>query len=420
MAYTTKRDVSDTKRLRTITSYSYTSGVATSSDTVSLSSVTANLWEKTWVRTPGFRQLKSTGQSLPDNSYTYTEWRMTPTYGRCLNPTQYGVNGWTRTDAVYGPYVGIGVFQPQPIIPESAVYFRLIEKVKGQQWNASVFLAEGRKTSTMVAARATHLALMANALLRGNFPGFVKRFHQSVVPPTRSAERRFNRHYGRDARAAAGNAWLEYSYGWRPFMGDVRDAVNTLMDVADQPEKRVCRVSASMRTKYTTNLPEGRIFTDTGLNLYVRGYYVRDVNESLRVVWRCSPNAADLPARFGLLNPAEVVWELVPFSFVVDWFLPIGDYLSALDVPFRFNHLGGTVGRRVSAKMTTIMTRAENPNQAVSGFTGHSDYFQVTRTRLASVPVPKLSQLMVEANLGSSRVASSLALLNQQLSRLRR
>jgi hypothetical protein len=31
----------------------------------------------------------------------------------------------------------------------------------------------------------------------------------------------------------------------------------------------------------------------------------------------------------GLEDPLSTAWELVPYSFVADWFLPIGDYLSA-------------------------------------------------------------------------------------------
>lgn len=33
---------------------------------------------------------------------------------------------------------------------------------------------------------------------------------------------------------------------------------------------------------------------------------------------------------YGLANPAEIAWELVPFSFVVDWFYPINLYLTAM------------------------------------------------------------------------------------------
>lgn len=35
----------------------------------------------------------------------------------------------------------------------------------------------------------------------------------------------------------------------------------------------------------------------------------------------------------GLNNPVGVVWELVPFSFVIDWFLPIGKLIDTMELP---------------------------------------------------------------------------------------
>lgn len=42
-----------------------------------------------------------------------------------------------------------------------------------------------------------------------------------------------------------------------------------------------------------------------------------------------NPNV-DTLNRLGALNPLSVVWELVPFSFVADWFINIGDCISEL------------------------------------------------------------------------------------------
>jgi hypothetical protein len=35
-------------------------------------------------------------------------------------------------------------------------------------------------------------------------------------------------------------------------------------------------------------------------------------------------------ATTGFTNPINLGWELIPFSFVLDWFLPVGQYLEAL------------------------------------------------------------------------------------------
>lgn len=42
-----------------------------------------------------------------------------------------------------------------------------------------------------------------------------------------------------------------------------------------------------------------------------------------------NPNLAMI-SQFGLANPLAIAWELVPFSFVLDWFVNVGDYLSSL------------------------------------------------------------------------------------------
>jgi hypothetical protein len=35
-------------------------------------------------------------------------------------------------------------------------------------------------------------------------------------------------------------------------------------------------------------------------------------------------------AQTGFTNPINLAWEVLPYSFVVDWFLPIGPYLETL------------------------------------------------------------------------------------------
>lgn len=127
---------------------------------------------------------------------------------------------------------------------------------------------------------------------------------------------------------------------------------------------------------------------------------------------------ADLPGRFGLLNPLEVIWELVPFSFVADWFLPIGDYLSALDASSRFTHEGGSWGQRREIVMDYKMTRhGLTPPSKDSGKAMTTSLY-IARDPMASMPTPTLAGLAFQPKLGIARTISGIALLSQQLSRL--
>lgn len=45
--------------------------------------------------------------------------------------------------------------------------------------------------------------------------------------------------------------------------------------------------------------------------------------------------------RYGLLNPAALLWELQPLSFVADWFTGLGSFLQALSLGFGLRFQNG-------------------------------------------------------------------------------
>lgn len=55
-----------------------------------------------------------------------------------------------------------------------------------------------------------------------------------------------------------------------------------------------------------------------------------------------------------MLNPQSIAWELTPWSFVIDWFIPIGNYLNNLDAFASYHtkafHRTTIVKRRVRGK----------------------------------------------------------------------
>jgi hypothetical protein len=53
-----------------------------------------------------------------------------------------------------------------------------------------------------------------------------------------------------------------------------------------------------------------------------------------------------LPQALGLTNPLSIAYEVTPFSFLADWFIPIGDFLSILDATLGFAFLSGSYTTR--------------------------------------------------------------------------
>jgi len=61
--------------------------------------------------------------------------------------------------------------------------------------------------------------------------------------------------------------------------------------------------------------------------------------------------------QLGVANPLNTVWELVPLSFVVDWFIPIGDFLRALTGPLGTTFSHGYEDHVIEADVTVDFCR---------------------------------------------------------------
>jgi hypothetical protein len=110
----------------------------------------------------------------------------------------------------------------------------------------------------------------------------------------------------------------------------------------------------------------------------------------------------------GLLNPLSLAWELLPYSFVIDWFLPIGDYLAATTA---------------SAGMTWVngWSRTERKQRATANiFNGLIDDVNViySRTVWNGIVSPAIFlRLMDGLSDSNARMASAASLLQQAFHR---
>lgn len=83
----------------------------------------------------------------------------------------------------------------------------------------------------------------------------------------------------------------------------------------------------------------------------------------------------------GLNVPLQIAWELVPFSFVLDWFLPVGEVLSAFEPKRFFGSLSAEIrflSRGYSVKNEALVKRAVIRKNNVS-IDDYIDYFSRRR-----------------------------------------
>lgn len=202
----------------------------------------------------------------------------------------------------------------RPLINKS--FSELVETLKGDNANLLMLLGEGHESLKMIVDRLNKLHNAARALRRGNIRKFTRALR---VKPKR-------RHLRWGTRKVAQNfsgLWLEYHFGWSPMLADMHDAAVFLSkpwSVAQKPRK-----GASSVDRHVTTVEEW-------WNTY-------SVHQGVDAIVS-NPNKA-LVNRLGLANPVYVAWDLVPFSFVVDWFTDIGAFLGSFNAFYGYDTRNG-------------------------------------------------------------------------------
>jgi hypothetical protein len=118
--------------------------------------------------------------------------------------------------------------------------------------------------------------------------------------------------------------WLEMQYGWKPLLSDAKGAAENLARIR-LSDRVVCQIKASANQIETKSTPITFNSKEVG-----RSLWERRTQTKFGLRYRMDSALATFLAQSGFTNPLNLAWEVLPFSFVVDWFAPIGPYLEAL------------------------------------------------------------------------------------------
>lgn len=182
--------------------------------------------------------------------------------------------------------------------------------------------------------------------------------------------------------------YLEYVYGWLPLMSDIHGIVELAKQQGVRPLLLEGRGSSSQ---------QGQHGTSTYNNFSSKCITTVD-SVSCKGTVRCNiwgridPNAAGLRAlnQLGLLNPVSLAWDLVPWSFVVDWFVPIGNVLQALTAPAGLIFVDGTISAKwtMNGSFTNRFYLWDVANTKGSPATGLVEHRSWRRDTLNNWPMP--------------------------------
>jgi hypothetical protein len=136
--------------------------------------------------------------------------------------------------------------------------------------------------------------------------------------------------YTKEVGKIAAESWLEYAFGWRPFIGDIEDAFKALDNLRD--EERHVNVSAGGQSdKFGGNVNgQQGLYGYLKVQTYDQWWYKCHVRYKGCIVIKPQTTNADLAKNWGF-HPDQFVptaWELIPWSFLADYFTNIGDILA--------------------------------------------------------------------------------------------
>lgn len=233
---------------------------------------------------------------------------------------QVGVCGWTYGYPVYSESIS----QIKERADKMAV-IKLLNKAKDSKFNGMVAYAESKQTHRLIGDFAVKMAKVLTNLRRGDLVSAGKVVGLTIGK--RAATRYRKRHKGLkskdDIDQMLASGVLSVQYGIRPLISDVIGAAELYA------QKRVFEVINRAKASQKVVFDEDHEFV-AGTTKHIgnrKGYVI--------VTYGCyfttGSEILHTMKQLGITNPLLVAWELMPWSFVIDWVFPFGNYLSSLD-----------------------------------------------------------------------------------------
>lgn len=255
----------------------------------------------TWKRAP----------CLVDIAQVGTLYRWCGAYPNQVSTAYWGQGIWLAGNAPPDYFLGT-TFLPQPALDlqrmSDVVITGAWAKAQTSEILAMATLAEAGKTVQSVTSILKRLFKIGRALKKGDFWTL-----RRELTPKQLADR-----------------WMEGRYAIRPLVYDMAGIFKALK-AKMKPLRQTFRSGDSDQVTAT----QSGIQTYSSASFYGFGYgNVKACKSAIRTATARSGVLAAIESIsqssiWGLDQPFETIWELIPFSFVVDWFFNVGKTIAA-------------------------------------------------------------------------------------------
>lgn len=247
---------------------------------------------------------------------------------------------WHRADA-------IGVFPTYPFdlskatsamvnIATEAASMDAIKRIQKltQSFNGLNFLGELRETVHMIRHPAAALANATNSFLLDAQTARRK-------SGTRNGLKLQGKAAVRNFKSVLPELWLEYSFGLAPLLGDIEDMAKASLKLTEA--SNVKRVTGKGGVEYclSPSYSESSVLSGIPMNarVYTEDYYLVScyITAGVKVEQNLDQGLKNL-VTYGGFDASQIIptaWELLPWSFFIDYFSNIGDVLNAHSVDLK-------------------------------------------------------------------------------------
>lgn len=293
----------------------------------------------------------------------------------------------------------------------ASVQEKLQSKISGNGTNLAVTATEAEETVGMIGVAVKKLFTAYRHVRHGNFRAGALALGLQNTP----------KRVGR--RESFGDNWLQYRYGWRLVVTDIASLMKTLYNVLSTrpPILRVTSWDANERI-YSWNLGQRSLTMPNGTALctydltqktrfvvQVRGGYVYEL-QSVPLATGQS---------FGLTNPAVWAWEVIPYSFVLDWAVNVGSVLEGITAFQGKRCLDGWICKSIESSTEYFWSNLKKSSGVTQMWDSGERYFgpvverRFARSAMAFTP----SSLRLDLSLNTERVIDAISMLKQQVMR---
>lgn len=345
---------------------------------------------------------------------------------------QYDVNAWpyphaylkreTWPSATFGARSWEPWFFQRPPVDTQAMMGKLHKKLVQRRvsYNAALTALEGKETVSWLYQKGVQLVQAGLMARRGDVIGAVKHLSRPTVALSNRGIKTLTKSLRREQKRASREAYTmtaarnyaEFQWALAPFVNDAFEFASYLAHRrlnSDLTATKITIVSKEQWDHVHIDV-KNRVNGTTLEDHWVAYGATRNTRWTYKV--RLRPEYKhNVLSELGLMNLPAAVWAAAPLSFVVDWFLNIGEVLTSIETFQQWEVIDSTASQAMVYRYEETSWERILPSQ-MAGWTyqGTMSYSSRYCTRGGAPPFPTALDLQLSLPTGSGQLTGLLAL----------